>query len=146
MSARDFIYAEIKDLADTNNISDDLKLKDDLYLDSLDRVDLFMRIEDKYNIEGKYNISEACIQEAETVGNLIDIIEAADPTPAIYTPKHTMLELCTIKNGMRFCKITEKKCDAMHPVMNIISPLKCDATKCKIAKNVDLLLKKQKIM
>lgn len=140
MSARDFIYAEIKDLADTNNISDDLKLKDDLYLDSLDRVDLFMRIEDKYNI------SEACIQEAETVGNLIDIIEAADPTPAIYTPKHTMLELCTIKNGMRFCKITEKKCDAMHPVMNIISPRKCDATKCKIAKNVDLLLKKQKTM
>lgn len=133
MDTRSFVYSIISSKTGMKNISDTQKLRDDLGLDSLDQLQLIMQIEDEYRLP---EITSEKMSVIQTVGDLINVIEATDTKPMIIKNNTPSLKLCTIKANVPYCKITEKKCDKLHPTMGIRNFSDCSPERCKIAKNV----------
>lgn len=134
MNVRDFIYAEIKNMTKIDAISDKSNLRNDLGLDSLDQLDLLARVESKYNLP----TIEA---DFETVGDLIDVVEATDTERGFIEQKKLPL-LYNFKNKQPYCTITEKLCPKVQPKLYTENP--CMEAKCKIAKNVYALMNQSK--
>ncbi|MBQ2017559.1 MAG: hypothetical protein II208_03485 [Alphaproteobacteria bacterium] len=141
MDVREYVYSIIKSKTGLNYFSDKSNLRNDLGLDSLDQLELTMQIEDKYKLP-----ETTCerIAKIETVGDLINVIEATDTKPIISTATFYATQkpaLYTVKNGIPYCKITEKPCTALRTRAGIINPVACNANRCKIVKNIDKMLK-----
>lgn len=72
------LLEEIKALAaetlevDTDDVTEASRFSDDLEADSLDLVELVMAMEEKFDIK----IDETELEDIETVGQVIDIVEA----------------------------------------------------------------------
>lgn len=72
------LLEEVKALAaetlevDTADVTEASKFTDDLEADSLDLVELVMAMEEKFDIK----IDESELEDIETVGQVIDIVEA----------------------------------------------------------------------
>jgi acyl carrier protein len=133
MDTRSFVYSIISSKTGMKNISDTQKLRDDLGLDSLDQLQLIMQIEDEYRLP---EITSEKMSVIQTVGDLINVIEATDTKPMIIKNNTPSLKLYTIKANVPYCKITEKKCDKLHSTMGIRNFSDCSPERCKIAKNV----------
>lgn len=141
MDAREYVYSIIKSKTGLDNFSDKSNLRNDLGLDSLEQLELAMQIEDKYKLP---EIIGEKISKIETVGDLINVIEATDTKPMISTATFYATQkpaLYTVKNGVPFCKITEKPCTILRTRSGIINPVACNASKCRIVKNIEKMLK-----
>ena len=141
MSVKNFIYSQIRDITDINIICDSFSLRNDLGMDSLDQLDLVVRIQKEYKLQ---NLDENAINHVRTVGNLIDVVEAVIPSIHSITKAESgngnIPVLYTIKNNIPYCRVTDKQCQNLRAASHIVNPCNCNATRCKIARNLQKIL------
>lgn len=130
MSVKNYIHSQIKDITDAKTVYDGYNLRDDLDMDSLDQLDLVVRIQKEYKLQ---TLDEKTLNHIYTVGDLVGIVETIVHRES---NKVNAPVLYTIKNGVPYCRVTEKPCQKLRDAAHIVNPTNCCATKCKIVKNV----------